>query len=169
MKNRLERFVVLRFNIGCNSDSSVAVATSQSKKTKPEPNPPVTGRKEREQSSCRQKMNKSSGFLTLRRPTIFYGIHRLKRSIKSTLSQIFVYREEIEEIETKIEIGFPTDVKHVTHIGLDGTTTSNQVKGWENLVAPELISFPPISLTEFELSMAAHAHAHGPIVLHPTN
>lgn len=56
-----------------------------------------------------------------------------------------------------MEIGLPTDVKHVTHIGLDGTTATNQVDGWEDLKAPELLAFPLISLTQFELAMAAQA------------
>lgn len=43
--------------------------------------------------------------------------------------------DEIEENEDDIgmEIGFPTDVKHVTHIGIDGTATSILTKGWDNL------------------------------------
>ena len=76
-----------------------------------------------------------------------------------------MYREEEEEeeddeqMEREMEIGFPTDVKHLTHIGLDGTaTTSNPIKGWESLKPPEIISFPSISLSHFELAMAAQAH-----------
>lgn len=58
-----------------------------------------------------------------------------------------------------MEIGYPTDVKHVTHIGLDGSSTTNtHIKGWENLKAPEILSFPTISLRQFELAMAAQAH-----------
>lgn len=56
-------------------------------------------------------------------------------------------------------IGYPTDVKHVSHIGLDGsTTTTNNVKGWDNLKPPELLSLSPISFKQFELAMAAQAH-----------
>lgn len=72
--------------------------------------------------------------------------------------------EEVEEVE--MEIGYPTDVKHVTHIGLDGSTTTNpNIKGnhWENLnnfVPSEFLnSFPSISLRQFELSMAAQAQS----------
>lgn len=55
-------------------------------------------------------------------------------------------------------------MKHVTHIGLDGSTTTNPVKGWENHhnhnPPPELLSnnFPSISLKQFELAMAAQSH-----------
>ena len=57
-----------------------------------------------------------------------------------------------------MEIGFPTDVKHVTHIGWDGSSTN--IKGWENLTTPDqlLANFPTISLRQFELAMAAQAH-----------
>ncbi|KAL7219723.1 hypothetical protein ACSBR2_012729 [Camellia fascicularis] len=105
------------------------------------------------------KMKNSWGFLGLPKPKFSNGIHRLARSLKS-LSQLFVYKEEeIDDMEMKMEmeIGFPTDVKHVTHIGWDGTATTNPVKGWENLTAPEILSFPSISLKQFELAMAAQA------------
>lgn len=68
----------------------------------------------------------------------------------------FVVYKEVMEME--MEIGFPTDVKHVTHIGWDGSST-NPIKGWENLRTPELLAnFPTISLRQFELAMAAQAH-----------
>lgn len=76
---------------------------------------------------------------------------------------IAVYKEEgveEEQIEREMEIGFPTDVKHVTHIGWDGSTTINPIKGWENLKAPEIMSFPSISLKQFELAMAAQTAQH---------
>jgi len=69
-----------------------------------------------------------------------------------------VYKGHIEEMEQDMEIGYPTDVKHVTHIGLDGSTTTNNVKDWDNLKAPELLSLSPITLKQFELAMATQAH-----------
>lgn len=67
-----------------------------------------------------------------------------------------------------MEIGFPTDVKHVTHIGWDGSST-NPIKGWENLRTPDqlLSNFPTISLRQFELAMAAQAH--DPLLVPPSN
>ncbi|KAF3959577.1 hypothetical protein ACB098_04G040900 [Castanea mollissima] len=166
MKDRAERFVVLPFSIGCTSDASVALGTtSQPKKPKPESNPPAPRRQEGEEKSCRSKL-KSSSFLALPRPSVAGGIQRVIRTIKS-FSQIFVYKEEIEEMEKEMEIGYPTDVKHVTHIGLDGSTTTNPVKGWENLINPEILSFPSISLRQFELAMAAQTHE--PLVVDPSN
>lgn len=60
-----------------------------------------------------------------------------------------------------MEIGFPTDVKHVTHIGWDGptTTTTTSMKGWDDFIAPDLLSLPAISLRQFELAMAAQPDA----------
>ena len=65
-------------------------------------------------------------------------------------------------MEREMEIGYPTDVKHVTHIGLDGTTMTNPIKGWDCLKSPEIIPFPSFTLRQFELAMAAQAH--GPLV-----
>jgi hypothetical protein len=80
-----------------------------------------------------------------------------------------VYKEDMEEME--MEIGCPTDVKHVTHIGWDGcssatATTSSPVMGWDNLITPDhLLSLPSSSLEPFHLSGPAHAHAHHPATL----
>ncbi|KAA8531375.1 hypothetical protein F0562_006084 [Nyssa sinensis] len=157
MKDRMEKLVVLPFSTGCVSQNSVAVGASQQpKKSKSESNPPVKGRQEKEQSSSGVKMKNSWGFLALPKSNISHGMHRLMRSFKK-ISELFVYKEETEEMEMEMEIGFPTDVMHVTHIGWDGTTTTNPVKGWENLKAPEILSFPAISLRQFELAMAAQA------------
>lgn len=60
-------------------------------------------------------------------------------------------------MEPEMEIGYPTDVKHVTHIGIDGSTITNNVKGWDNMKAPELLSLSPISFKQFELAMASQA------------
>ncbi|KAI9112762.1 hypothetical protein K1719_016265 [Acacia pycnantha] len=75
-----------------------------------------------------------------------------------------VYKEETEEMEAEMEIGYPTEVKHLTHIGLDGsTTTTNDDKGWDNLKPPpELLSLSSISFKQFEIAMAAQAH-HPPM------
>ncbi|THF95873.1 hypothetical protein TEA_024381 [Camellia sinensis var. sinensis] len=183
----MERLVVLPFSIGCVSQSSVAVGTTtttaQPRKTKSEgsnsgPAVVITRKEEREESSSSAlKMRNSWGFLAAPKPNISTGIHRLVKTFKS-FSQLFgnvpnpvnisnmlmndlVYKEEME---MEMEIGFPTDVKHVTHIGWDGTTTTtnttnNPMKGsWENLTAPEILSFPSISMRQFELAMAAQAN-----------
>lgn len=57
------------------------------------------------------------------------GIRKLFKSFKS-LSHIFeIYKDDDDgdddddnDMDTSIEIGLPTDVQHVAHIGLDGST-----------------------------------------------
>ncbi|XP_027353080.1 CRIB domain-containing protein RIC4-like [Abrus precatorius] len=159
MKNRMERLVVLPFSFSCASHSSVELGAPRGSKEDSK-GPIVSRRQERQDRSVittKMKGGKPSGFLVLPKPNVSAGIQRLMKGIKS-LSQLFFYKEEIEEMEPEMEIGYPTDVKHVTHIGLDGSTTTNNVKGWDNLKAPELLSLSPISFKQFELAMAGQAH-----------
>ncbi|KAG9445719.1 hypothetical protein H6P81_011847 [Aristolochia fimbriata] len=175
MKDRMERFVVLPFSIGCVSQSSVAVAeTTQPKKIKEVCTSSSLSSSssssysssaggegqdgENDQSGVKSKSNIGSSFLLLPKPNISTGFNRLIKGIKS-FSHLFVYKEE-EMGEMQMEIGFPTDVKHVTHIGWDGSTTTSSsscFKGWDDFKAPELLSLPPISLKHFELAMSAQA------------
>ncbi|BBG93496.1 ROP-interactive CRIB motif-containing protein 4 [Prunus dulcis] len=165
MKDRMERFAVLPFGIGCTSQSSVAIGTSddQTRKSKAETqNPPPHEDDGKAQGA---KVKNTYRFLNLRKSHISSGFERLIRSIK-------IYKEEIEEEEEReMEIGLPTDVKHVTHIGLDGSTTTNtngSMKGsWENFNnAPEILSFPSISLKQFEFAMAAQTtHQPQPLLV----
>ncbi|XP_022150356.1 CRIB domain-containing protein RIC4-like [Momordica charantia] len=162
---RVGKFASLPFFSGCASRSSVAtstpVSTTQTRELKvsEEINPSVARREESENRASEEKMkSNSSGFLVVL-PNVSIGVHKLVRSLK-TFSQLFVLRKEEEEEEMEMEIGYPTDVKHVTHIGVDGSTTTNPIKGWENnlnnFVPSEFLSnFPSISLRQFELSMAA--------------
>lgn len=54
-----------------------------------------------------------------------------------------------------MEIGLPTDVKHVTHIGLDGCATSILSKRWDNLSdPPEMTNITSFPLTPLEAAMA---------------
>lgn len=66
-------------------------------------------------------------------------------------SWFVVYEDEMEELGMEMEIGCPTDVKHVAHIGWDGTTTThltandnNPLIGWHHLFTPELLSRPDL-------------------------
>ncbi|XP_019233606.1 PREDICTED: CRIB domain-containing protein RIC4-like [Nicotiana attenuata] len=154
----IEKFFMLPFSIVCGSESSIAVSTtSQPGKRKTNPTEKSKSQEgEGEESSSSVKMKSFWGFLAMTRPTFSQNIQRLKIHFKG-FSQLFVHKEEAEEVEMKIEIGYPTDVKHVTHIGWDGSTTINPIKGWENLKTPQLISFPSISIKQFEHAMAAQA------------
>ncbi|KAG2561867.1 uncharacterized protein LOC120644317 [Panicum virgatum] len=90
------------------------------------------------------------------------GIRKLIKSFKS-LSHIFeIYKEDDDEneddIDAGIEIGFPTDVQHVAHIGLDGSTNLSSLRGLEG--ARDLLPLSNLTtLEQFELAMASLASA----------
>ncbi|XXG41502.1 hypothetical protein AAC387_Pa01g1947 [Persea americana] len=152
MSDRMEKLVLLPFSIGCVSEASVAVGTSNLKKTKPEPKQSFT----RGECVSGGKTKNSLGFIPLQKPNVSASLQRMTKSFKN-FSHLFVYKEEdMEEVE--MEIGFPTDVKHVTHIGWDGpTTTTTMMKGWDEFKAPDLVSLPATSLRQFEHAMAAQS------------
>ncbi|KAM7465777.1 hypothetical protein LguiB_013339 [Lonicera macranthoides] len=164
MRDRMERLVVLPFSMGCVSHSSIDVATttSPSKKPKIDSNPILFTRRVDEDMQCEEKEKNSWVLVSLPKPNVSHGIQKLLRSFKS-FSQIFVYKEGEEEMEIEMEIGLPTDVKHVSHIGWDGSTTTNPPLNGNNWdintlkAQPEILSFPSISLRQFELAMAAQA------------
>lgn len=105
---------------------------------------------------------KSSLNLPLPKPNISAGIQKVIKGFKS-LSYLFQFHKEDdddgdEEDEIEMEIGFPTDVQHVAHIGWDGfnnsvTGSNASMKSWDK--GPDLLSLPAISLRQFELAMAA--------------
>ncbi|KAJ6360460.1 hypothetical protein OIU77_004471 [Salix suchowensis] len=155
MRDRMERLVLLPFSFGCVSESSVAIGVHHPRRSKTETNLSATRAKEEdeESSSSTESMKNSLKFLALSKPSISIGLHRLVKGFKN-FPQLFAYKEEIKEME----IGSPTDVKHVTHIGWDAAApTSNPVHGWDNLISPELLSLQSETLRQFELAIAAQA------------
>ncbi|KAJ0232620.1 CRIB domain-containing protein RIC4 [Hirschfeldia incana] len=136
MRDRMERLVVLPFSIGCISDSSVAVLSPLSK---PHHHYSPQGIRDQEEE---ENMNVFK-FLAVSKPEISTGINRLFKSFK-TISQLFAYKEEEgEDGETSgMEIGVPTNVKHVSHIGWESglTAVEGPGKGWEDLIPPELLA-----------------------------
>ena len=114
------------------------------------------------ESQSSGKTKGSFGLPPLPRPSISAGFQKLIKSFKN-LSQLFViFKEDAEEIE--MEIGFPTDVKHVAHIGWDGFNNVSSMKSWDK--APDFLSIPSLSLRQFELAMEAQTGApppHGPL------
>lgn len=78
--------------------------------------------------------------------------------VKKTLMYLIsAYKDELEEPEIGMEIGLPTDVTHVTHIGLDGCASSILSNGWNNLIEPEMINFPSLFLPPNEIAAENHA------------
>ncbi|XP_042380988.1 CRIB domain-containing protein RIC7-like [Zingiber officinale] len=88
--------------------------------------------------------------------------NRIQKLIKS-LSCLL--EEEEEEQEQEMVIGFPTDVKHVGHIGWDGSSNnigSNNnnnnimdLKSSCRMNGHELLSLDSLSLKQFEAAMAS--------------
>ncbi|KAM0052888.1 putative CRIB domain-containing protein RIC2/4 [Helianthus debilis subsp. tardiflorus] len=147
MKERISRFLGLPFYMGC-WDRAVEVKGDQSK-------PAATMEGESSASSSMVKVKKSWRFLAPSRSDISKVVDRLVRSTFKSVTQIFAYKDfEDIESETELEIGLPTDVKHVTHIGTDGTVTTNPDKDWDHLQLPETLSFPSASLEQLGLQMA---------------
>ncbi|EOA21714.1 hypothetical protein CARUB_v10002151mg [Capsella rubella] len=143
MRDRMERLVVLPFSVGCISDSSVAVLSPLSNSKPHHHRSPQEIRRDQEEEDHMKNVFK---FLAASKPEISTGINRLFKSFK-TISQLFADKEEEnEEIETTgMEIGVPTNVKHVSHIGWEtGLTavagTTGKGKGWEDLIPPELLA-----------------------------
>ncbi|XP_015962367.1 CRIB domain-containing protein RIC4-like isoform X1 [Arachis duranensis] len=192
-KNNMERLVVLPFSFGCASHSSVQLGAPKRPKPDDSKGTIIVPRRKEGEDHCQRsskikgkmmmkRLKPSSGFLVLPKPNVAAGIQRLIRGIKS-LSQLFFYKEDvIEEEEPEMEIGYPTDVKHVTHIGLDGSTTTinnnnnnnnnNNVKNWDinnPPNAPEFLCLSPISVKQFELAMNAQAHQQSLLNNHPSS
>ncbi|CAL9771909.1 unnamed protein product [Musa acuminata subsp. burmannicoides] len=117
----------------------------------------VGGDGDRRQSTVEVK--NSSAVLAFPKSNISAGIQKLVKSFKSLSQHVVVlYKEEDEEVE--MEIGFPTDVQHVAHIGCDGFNSSmSGNKNWDR--APELLPFPS-SMQQYELAVAAQAGAPPP-------
>ncbi|KAL8517798.1 hypothetical protein ACS0TY_009206 [Phlomoides rotata] len=149
MRDRMEKFVLLPFTAGCISESSIAVGLQQAKRPKQDAASTPTREKEEEdeESSLDENLKSPSSLLALPR------FQKLLKNFKN-FSQSFVYKDELEETDTGMEIGLPTDVKHVTHIGLDGCASSILSKRWDILSEPEITNLPSFPLTPFELAMA---------------
>ncbi|WCJ27542.1 hypothetical protein M5689_009276 [Euphorbia peplus] len=102
----IERFLLLPFSFPCSFHSS----------------------KEREGSSIK----KSFGFLSqVTKPKI----HNFITTFKS-LPQLFGHNRREMEMEMEMEIGYPSDVKHIAHIGADGNGSASEL----HLKAAQLIS-----------------------------
>lgn len=111
------------------------------------------------------KPKNSFGNLSFPRPNLSLWFQKLIKSFKN-LSNYFAFDEKEEdddEVEVEMEIGLPTEVQHVTHIGLDGLGGGT---GSEKSLdrAPELLSFPSFPLKQFEQALAAQTRAPPPPV-----
>ncbi|KAJ1275448.1 hypothetical protein BS78_05G135900 [Paspalum vaginatum] len=106
---------------------------------------PIPNEQEQQQAAVRREQD----FLA--------GIRKLFKSFKS-LSHIFdIYKEDDEDdMDWGMEIGLPTDVQHVAHIGLDGSSNVSSLRELEG--ARELLSLSNLTtLEQFEVAMASLA------------
>ncbi|KAK4436115.1 CRIB domain-containing protein RIC4 [Sesamum alatum] len=134
MRDRMERFVLLPFTVGCISESSIAVGLQQPKISKLV-NANTTPTRTRGGDKEDEDEETSSTGDNLKSPLSLSALPRFQKLFKN-FSNLFVDKDDLEEQEMGIEIGFPTDVKHVTHIGLDGCASSILSKDWNNLNGP---------------------------------
>ncbi|KAE8800489.1 CRIB domain-containing protein RIC4-like [Hordeum vulgare] len=169
-RGRRDRFIVIPFSSTCRSAASVDIV--QSKK----PQGAGGGGEGTSAAAVRPAKGESLSLVA-----------RLLRGFKNLSHQIFaVYDEDDEEEEPEMVIGLPTDVKHVAHIGWDGSTsTTSSVRSWNRAAPPPGTTAPAaasastsasassssaappppqaqppsLSARQFELAMAAQASA----------
>ncbi|XP_019160802.1 PREDICTED: CRIB domain-containing protein RIC4-like [Ipomoea nil] len=131
MRDRMERFALLPFSMGCVSESSVAVARPLHLTNTPPNNPLHTPKQKwrEEGEEEEEEEEREEGDEKTRHPKL----RRILKNFKN-LSQLFLYKEDGDEVGEEesrmMEIGHPTDVKHVTHIGMDGASTSILSQSW---------------------------------------
>ncbi|KAL0403368.1 UNVERIFIED_CONTAM: CRIB domain-containing protein RIC4 [Sesamum radiatum] len=143
----MERFVLLPFTVGCISESSIAVGLQQQPKLSKLVDANTTPTRTRGGEKEDEDEETSSTGENLKSPSNISALPKFQKLFKNfkNFSNLFVDKDELEEQEMVMEIGFPTDVKHVTHIGLDGCASSILSKGWNNLDEP--FPSPPLELS----------------------
>ncbi|KAL3520533.1 hypothetical protein ACH5RR_018682 [Cinchona calisaya] len=158
MRDRIERFVLLPFTMGCVSESSIAVGKRFLDRPYNVANSTPTRIRDddkEEEEEHEDDEESLSDDNNLKSPLGLLAVPKYQRLFKNikNLSQLFIYKhDEMEEDDLGMEIGLPTDVKHVTHIGIDGSATSILSKGWGNLKSPD---FPARPSVRFQPSASA--------------
>ncbi|XP_076904255.1 CRIB domain-containing protein RIC4-like [Bidens hawaiensis] len=159
MKDRLERLVAFPFSTGCVSAASVAVCVQHGRRPKEDTDssqmacrsfglPKDQKDEEGALTSSDNMMKSSFRFTSLSKPIVSVGLQRLTKSIKS-LSQSLVFKDEMDEVQMELEISLPTNVKHVAHVGFDGSVTSETNRNGD-IKASDFLGFCPISFAELE-------------------
>ncbi|KAI7755225.1 hypothetical protein M8C21_015037 [Ambrosia artemisiifolia] len=165
MKDRIERLVAFPFVTGCVSAASVAVCVQHGRRQKEDIDsshmvcrsfgiPKEQKYEEGVPTSSDNMLKSSFRFASLSKPNVSIGFQRITKSIKS-LSQSLVFKDdETDEVHMELEIGLPTDVKHVAHVGFDGSVTSEANRSNGDLDASDFLGFCPISFAELEERLA---------------
>ncbi|RAL47526.1 hypothetical protein DM860_011264 [Cuscuta australis] len=134
--NRVERFRILPFSMGCASLSSVAVAHPHHKPNR------VLQEWMEEDNRKEIREEEEDGEEKI------ISVPKLQRLLKNLSQLLSSKEEEEEEEEERMEIGHPTDVKHVAHVGLEDETTGS-------------ILVDPIVCPNTMMMMDMHHHHHG--------
>uniref|UniRef100_A0A0E0MFD3 CRIB domain-containing protein n=1 Tax=Oryza punctata TaxID=4537 RepID=A0A0E0MFD3_ORYPU len=134
-----------------------AVAAAETSHCRSAPALPAAAMRDEESTFGKAKSADQEESQQAARRDFLAGIRKLIKSFKS-LSHIFeVYKDEDEdEDDMNIEIGFPTDVQHVAHIGLDGSSNISSLRGLQE-EARELLSMSSLTMEQFEFAMASLA------------
>ncbi|CAI9773878.1 unnamed protein product [Fraxinus pennsylvanica] len=125
--------------MGRVSESSIAIGVKQPRRSKFDVNQTLTRIheeiKEEEEEDEYEEDAENLSVENMKSPLNLLALQMLHKLFKNfkKFSNIFVEKDEMEDGEMGMEIGYPTDIKHVTHIGLDGRATSILSKGWNNL------------------------------------
>nr|XP_043634723.1 CRIB domain-containing protein RIC4-like [Erigeron canadensis] len=164
MKDRMERLVAFPFATACVSASSVAVCVQHGRRSKEDIDfshmvcrsfDTTKDPKVEEGESGENIMKSSFKFTSLSKPSVSIRLQRLTKTIKN-LSQSLGVKEEMGEVEMEMEIGVPTDVKHVAHVGFDGSVTSEAAnhQGTNLTASSDFLGFCPISFARLEERLA---------------
>ncbi|KAL8088794.1 hypothetical protein AgCh_038542 [Apium graveolens] len=127
--------------MGCSSTLDVLNPHSSSIKPKPKPKPQpssdlISKKQEKAEKSSllrqisMKKKNSTrddESFGKASSYNIAGGIHKLIQKSSKTFSQVFVskYEEDEEDEEEELVIGAPTNVEHLTHIGIGQFNSSS--------------------------------------------
>nr|GFB00928.1 hypothetical protein [Tanacetum cinerariifolium] len=92
------------------------------------------------------KIKKSWSYIGPNISNISKAMKKLIRITYKSFANVFACKDLEIKKETKLEIGYPTGVKHVTHIGYEGSTTTNPDKILNHLQPPETLSLKQLKL-----------------------
>ncbi|XP_071702299.1 CRIB domain-containing protein RIC4-like [Rutidosis leptorrhynchoides] len=162
MKDRMERLVAFPFANGCVSASSVAVSVQQHHRRSKEDfnlshivskSFDISNVDPKDDGSPTSNESMMKRFTSLSKPNnVSLRLQRLTKTIKS-LSQSLAFKDDMDDVLMDLEIGLPTDVKHVAHVGFDGSVTSqNDNDG--NIAPSDFLGFCPMSFADLEERLA---------------
>ncbi|PKA54477.1 hypothetical protein AXF42_Ash000311 [Apostasia shenzhenica] len=147
MRERMDRFSSFPFSVSCVSHSSVDVMETDPRRQIVERVPPMPTELLFAEAGEREvKMKVLSG------GNIGAGIHKVVMRGIRNLSQLFAERDEDN---AEMVIGYPTNVHHVAHIGLDDSTEAGlgATNGWDGASEQIFSLNHAISLRQFGLAM----------------